>query len=45
MTQISSRRTWIRSLAAIAVAASFGAAAPVAAQQTLKFGLAMPLTG
>ena len=45
MTQISSRRTWIRGLAAVAVAAAFGAAGPVAAQQTLKFGLAMPLTG
>ncbi len=45
MTQISSRRTLLRGLTAVAVAASFGAAAPVAAQQTLKFGLAMPLTG
>jgi len=33
-----------RILAAIAVAAAF-AAGPAAAQQTLKFGLAMPLTG
>jgi len=45
MTLIDSRRSWIRGLTALAVAASFGAAAPVAAQQTLKFGLAMPLTG
>ena len=45
MTLIVSRRSWIRGLAAVAVAAAFGAAGPVAAQQTLKFGLAMPLTG
>ena len=45
MTQIVSRRSWIRGLAAVAVAAAFGAAGPASAQQTLKFGLAMPLTG
>ena len=44
MTQHISRRAWMRGLAAVAVAAAFSAA-PVAAQQTLKFGLAMPLTG
>jgi branched-chain amino acid transport system substrate-binding protein len=45
MTQTVSRRSWMRGLAAVAVAAAFGAAGPAAAQQTLKFGLAMPLTG
>ena len=45
MTQTLSRRTWMRGLAAVAVAAAFGAAGNAAAQQTLKFGLAMPLTG
>lgn len=45
MTQTVSRRTWMRGLTALAVAAAFGAAGPAAAQQTLKFGLAMPLTG
>ena len=44
MTKHLSRRTWMRGLAAAAVAAAF-TAGPVAAQQTLKFGLAMPLTG
>ena len=44
MTQHISRRAWMRGLAAVAVATAFSAA-PVAAQQTLKFGLAMPLTG
>jgi branched-chain amino acid transport system substrate-binding protein len=45
MTQTLSRRTLMRGLAAVAVAAAFGAAGNAAAQQTLKFGLAMPLTG
>ena len=44
MTKILSRRTLIRGFAAAAVAAVF-VAAPASAQQTLKFGLAMPLTG
>jgi branched-chain amino acid transport system substrate-binding protein len=46
-TRISTvtRRAWIRGLASAAVAAAFGFADPAAAQQTLKFGLAMPLTG
>ena len=43
MTKILIRRTWLRGLAVAAFAAAF--AAPAAAQQTLKFGLAMPLTG
>ena len=43
MTASVTRRAWLRGLAAAAVAAAF--TAPVAAQQTLKFGLAMPLTG
>src|SRR5512141_2827624 len=45
MTQTPSRRSWMRAVAAVAVAAAFGAAGDAAAQQTLKFGLAMPLTG
>ena len=45
MTQTPSRRSWMRAVTAVAVAAAFGAAGNVAAQQTLKFGLAMPLTG
>jgi branched-chain amino acid transport system substrate-binding protein len=40
-----SRRALMRGLAVAAVAAAFGVAGPAAAQQTLKFGLAMPLTG
>ena len=45
MTSTLTRRAWLRGLAAVAVATAFGAAGPAAAQQTLKFGLAMPLTG
>ncbi len=45
MTPTISRRSWMRAAAAVAVAASVGAAGNAAAQQTLKFGLAMPLTG
>jgi branched-chain amino acid transport system substrate-binding protein len=49
MTQTNShttfRRAWLRGLAAVAVAATIGVAGPAAAQQSLKFGLAMPLTG
>lgn len=45
MTQTISRRSWMRAAVAAAVAASFGAAGNAVAQQTLKFGLAMPLTG
>jgi len=43
--QISAPSAWIFGLAAVAIIAALGAAAPAAAQQTLKFGLAMPLTG
>jgi branched-chain amino acid transport system substrate-binding protein len=39
------RRAWLRGMAAAAVAAALGGAWPTAAQETLKFGLAMPLTG
>lgn len=39
------RRTWLRGIAVAAAAATIGTAFPAAAQQTLKFGLAMPLTG
>jgi branched-chain amino acid transport system substrate-binding protein len=39
------RRSLLRSFAAAAAVAAVGAAFPAAAQQTLKFGLAMPLTG
>jgi branched-chain amino acid transport system substrate-binding protein len=42
--KILSRRAWLRTLAAT-TAAAIGIAFPAAAQQTLKFGLAMPLTG
>ena len=45
MTQSLSRRSWMRAAVAVAVAAGVGAAGNAAAQQTLKFGLAMPLTG
>ena len=45
MLQPISRRALMRGLAVAAVAAAFAAAGPAAAQQTLKFGLAMPLTG
>jgi branched-chain amino acid transport system substrate-binding protein len=44
MTQTLTRRSWMRAAVAVAVAASFAAAGNAAAQ-TLKFGLAMPLTG
>ena len=40
-----SRRAWLRGLALAAAVAAIGTAGPAAAQQTLKFGLAMPLTG
>ena len=39
------RRTWLRGIAVAAAAAAIGSALPAAAQGTLKFGLAMPLTG
>jgi branched-chain amino acid transport system substrate-binding protein len=49
MTQIRirtvSRRSFARRIAAVIAVASFGASGIAAAQQTLKFGLAMPLTG
>jgi len=45
MTPSISRRAWLRSLAVAAAVAAIGTGAPAAAQQTLKFGLAMPLTG
>ncbi|MBI3370904.1 MAG: ABC transporter substrate-binding protein [Betaproteobacteria bacterium] len=45
MSHTAPRRAWLRGLAFAAAAAAFGTAAPAAAQQTLKFGLAMPLTG
>jgi branched-chain amino acid transport system substrate-binding protein len=41
----ASRRDWMRVLAAAAAVAAIGTAGPASAQQTLKFGLAMPLTG
>jgi len=42
----TTRRAFLRGMAAAATAAAFGAAAPAQAQQqTLRFGLAMPLTG
>src|SRR5688572_10714186 len=43
MTASVTRRAWLRGIVAAAVAVAF--AAPAAAQQTPKFGLAMPLTG
>jgi branched-chain amino acid transport system substrate-binding protein len=45
MTSIATRRAFLRGIAAAASAAALGATAPASAQQTLKFGLAMPLTG
>ena len=45
MTQTVTRRAWLRGLAVAAAVAGIGSAAPAAAQQTLKFGMAMPLTG
>jgi branched-chain amino acid transport system substrate-binding protein len=45
MTQTVIRRALMRGLVVAAVAAAFGVAGPAAAQQTLKFGMAMPLTG
>ena len=45
MSHNTSRRNWLGTLAAAAAFAALGAAFPAAAQQTLKFGLAMPLTG
>ncbi len=43
MTASVTRRAWLRGIIAAAVATAF--VGPAAAQQTLKFGLAMPLTG
>ena len=40
-----SRRAWLRGLAAAAAVAAIGTAGSAMAQQTLKFGMAMPLTG
>jgi branched-chain amino acid transport system substrate-binding protein len=46
MKKSTTRRVFLRGIAAAATAAAFGATAPAfAQQQTLKFGLAMPLTG
>lgn len=45
MTNSISRRAWLRGIAIAAASAAIGAAGPAAAQQTLKFGLAMPLSG
>jgi branched-chain amino acid transport system substrate-binding protein len=45
MKRTTPRRAFLRGIAAAATAAALGAAAPASAQQTLKFGLAMPLTG
>jgi branched-chain amino acid transport system substrate-binding protein len=45
MTSFATRRAFLRGIAAAASAAALGATAPASAQQTLKFGLAMPLTG
>lgn len=45
MIQTVTRRAWLRGFVLAAAAAAFGTAAPAVAQQTLKFGLAMPLTG
>jgi branched-chain amino acid transport system substrate-binding protein len=45
MKTSNTRRAWLRAMAAAAVAAALGGAWPTAAQETLKFGLAMPLTG
>lgn len=39
------RRAWLRGIAIAAASAAIGATGPAAAQQTLKFGLAMPLSG
>jgi branched-chain amino acid transport system substrate-binding protein len=46
MKSSMTRRAWLRGMSAAAVSAAMGSAAfPAAAQQTLKFGLAMPLSG
>jgi len=45
MTQTITRRALLRGLAIAAAVAAIGTGGPAAAQQTLKFGLAMPLTG
>jgi len=45
MRHTANRRALLRGIAAAAAAAAIGSAFPAAAQQTLKFGLAMPLTG
>jgi len=45
MSQPVTRRAWLRGLAVAAAIAAIGTAGTAAAQQTLKFGLAMPLTG
>ncbi len=44
-TLAGSRRPWLRAIAVAAAAVGLAAAMPATAQQTLKFGLAMPLTG
>jgi hypothetical protein len=45
MSHNMNRRNWLSTFAVAAACAALGAAFPAAAQQTLKFGLAMPLTG
>jgi branched-chain amino acid transport system substrate-binding protein len=45
MNRSQSRRAWLSAVATVAAAAAIGFAGSAAAQQTLKFGLAMPLTG
>jgi len=45
MNQTVTRRAWLRGLAVAAAVAAIGTAGSAAAQQTLKFGMAMPLTG
>ena len=45
MTITITRRAWLRGIAIAAASAAIGATGPAVAQQTLKFGLAMPLSG
>ena len=45
MTQTVTRRAWLQGFTVAAAIAAIGTAGTAAAQQTLKFGLAMPLTG
>ena len=45
MTHAISRRAWLRGFAVAAAAATIAAAGPAAAQQTLKIGYAVPLSG